>query len=89
MSQVESYTEEENVLGDEFCDRINSNPELKKFFQVQTTKALKTFAAEMIKSCMLKDVKKGRKALEDVGEIIKAITTHVYIKVMIMKREEN
>lgn len=80
------YTKEEQKLGDEICNIVNADKELKVFFKEQLTKILQTYVAETIMAWEKQDRQRMGKATKEVGELLKALTTHVYIKVRIKKQ---
>jgi len=81
------YTKEEELLGDELCDMMNADKELKSYFGDLATQFLKDFAKSIIKAYLDKDTQKGQKAFDLMQDGIKALVMHVYIKVMIKKKE--
>ena len=80
------YTDEEAKLGDEVCEAVNADQKLKSFYAERTTFILKELSKTMILAYSRKDKKLAQKALNLAGEMLKALTMHVYIKVTVKEK---
>lgn len=76
----------EGVLGKEICDAINADVELKRLFTKATGKILSDFAVSEVKAHKTLDMKEGQAIMQKAVNLLKALTMHVCIKVII-KRE--
>lgn len=81
------YTKEEQILSDEVCDLVNADKELKHFFATTCFKILREFAGDITKAFNAKDKEEGKRVMQNNVDLIKALAMHVYIKVMMKKKE--
>ena len=81
------YTEKEAKLGEKFCATINADKELKNFHAERGAFILKEFAKTIILAYLKKDTQLTQEALNRAGELLKALTTHIHIKVKIKEKE--
>ena len=87
MTSDVTYTEEEEALSAELCDAINADKELQKFFKERVGSILKQFASEIIMAWTKNDKQSAKKAIQEAGEMLKALTMHMYVKVVVKKKD--
>ena len=81
------YTKEEQLLGDEVCELVNADKELKHFFATTCFKILREFAGDINKAFNAKDKEEGKRVWQKNVDLIKALSMHIYIKVSMKKKE--
>ena len=82
-----TYTEEEEALSTELCDAVNADKELQKFFRERAGSILKKFAGEIITAWTKNNKQAAKEATQEAGEMLKALTMHVYVKVVVKKKD--
>ena len=83
-----TYTKEEEELSTKFCAAINADKELAMFFKERLGSILQTFAKDIIFAYTVKDQQQAKATTAEAGEMVKALTMHMYVKVKIKEKEE-
>ena len=84
-----NYNEEEEVIGQEVCDAVNTDDTLKKMFIKGASKILTEFAVAEVKAHKTLDLKEGERIMKEALNLLKGLTMHVCVKVIIKREAQN
>jgi len=82
-----TYTKEEEKWGDDMCDTINADKELKGFYVKALGAVLKNFVMDTLKAHKENDVEEGVAVMNKAVDMIKALTVHMHVKVLTKQKE--
>ena len=87
MKLSDLYGKEEVAMADEICSIVNADSKLKKLFADAASKIVKEYAVDIIAAFKTKDGVAGQRALQKAIDLLKGLTMHMCVQIMLKKKE--